>query len=77
MKKITLLALALATLAQSAFAGEKEGIEALYHDAKPLVMVGPFVDSKGCLWGVDEDHGVVRLIQIVAGGKQVCRKPQK
>lgn len=77
MKKVTLLAVILAAIGQAAMAGEKEGADALYSDAKPLAMVGPFVDSKGCLWGVDEDHGAVSLVQITSGGKQLCRKPKK
>lgn len=75
MKKLFLM-LAVASVATGAMAGEKEATDALYRDAKPLVLVGPFVDSKGCLWGVDEEHGTVSLVQITNGGKQVCRKPK-
>lgn len=76
MKKVALLSMMLAALAQSAFAGQKEAGEELYREAKPLGMVGPFLDSKGCLWGVVEEHGAVSLMKIVVDGKQVCHKPQ-
>lgn len=77
MKKIALVALLLSAITQAATAGEKEAADALYDDAKPLSLVGPFLDSKGCLWGLDEKHGSVSLVQITVAGRQVCHKFRK
>ncbi|CAG9264223.1 conserved exported hypothetical protein [Burkholderia diffusa] len=77
MKKLALV-VALATSVTVATAGEKEAADMLYRDAQPLWKVGAVIDSKGCLWGLTEDHGVPTPIRIVDHDKKpICHNVEK
>ncbi|CAB3754260.1 hypothetical protein [Paraburkholderia humisilvae] len=77
MKKLALVMLFMVVGIHAASADEKKAVELLYRDAQPIWMVGAVLDSKGCLWGLTEDHGTPVAIRIVDGRKkQFCRNPK-
>jgi hypothetical protein len=77
MKKLSLL-LVLASVVTVTMADEKEAADMLYRDAQPIWKVGTVIDSRGCLWGLTEDHGVPMPIRLVDHDKkQICRSEKK
>ncbi len=77
MKKTMLVMLLMIAGINAALAGENEAAALLYHDALPIWKISAVVDSKGCLWGLADDHGVLVPVRIVAKNKkQFCRDPK-
>lgn len=77
MKKIALVMLLMVAGMNAALAGEKEAAELLYQDALSIWKIPAVVDSRGCLWGLTEDHGVLVPVRIIdKNKKQFCRDPK-
>ena len=82
MKNGIFIACCIALLAGVALAGQstkadaalKQAMESAVSRAVPLASVPAVLDSKGCLWGLGEENGIVKAVRVVDDvGKSYCQ----
>lgn len=82
MKKGIIAACCIALLAGVSLAGQsakadaalKQAMESAMSRAVPLASVPTVLDSKGCLWGLGEENGIVKAVRVADdAGKSYCQ----